>query len=87
VRLGTSSLDIEIFAYLFARDWNHFLEIQEGLLLHVMEIIQQAGAEIAFPSQTTYLATHSSDKLALRVHDRGGRRRTDQINSAEAVPH
>ena len=85
VRLGTSSLDIEIFAHLFARDWNHFLEIQEGLLLRVMEIIQQAGAEIAFPSQTTYLAAHSSDKLALRVHDRGGRRRTDQIHSEETV--
>jgi MscS family membrane protein len=64
VRLGASSLDVEIFAYLLARDWNHFLEIQEDLLLRVMEIIQHAGTEIAFPSQTMYLATHSSDKVA-----------------------
>jgi MscS family membrane protein len=65
LRLGPSSLDVEIFAYLFARDWNHFLEIQENMLLRVMEIIQQAGAEIAFPSQTTYLTTHPSDRLSL----------------------
>ena len=55
---------MEIFAYVFAIDWVDFLEIQGALLLSVMDIIKQAGAEIAFPSQTMYLAAHSSDKLA-----------------------
>jgi MscS family membrane protein len=87
LRLGPSSLDVEIFAYLYARDWNHFLEIQENLLLRVMEIIQQAGAEIAFPSQTTYLAAHPSDRVSLQVHDGGGRRRTDRIHIEETVHH
>jgi MscS family membrane protein len=64
LRLGACTLDVEIFAYVFARDWGQFLEIQEELLLNVMEIIQQAEAEIAFPSQTMYLAVHSSDKVA-----------------------
>jgi MscS family membrane protein len=45
-----------------ARDWNHFLEIQEELLLRIMETVQQTGAEIAFPSQTMYLATDSAEK-------------------------
>ena len=85
IRLGPSSLDVEIFAYLYSRDWNHFLEIQEHMLLRVMEIIQQAGVEIAFPSQTTYLATHPSDGLSLKVHDGGGRRRTDRIHIEETV--
>ena len=87
IRLGPSSLDVEIFAYLYSRDWNHFLEIQEDMLLRVMEIIQQAGVEIAFPSQTTYLATHPSDGLSLKVHDSGGRRRTDRIHIEETVHH
>jgi MscS family membrane protein len=87
IRLGASSLDIEIFAYLFARDWNHFLEIQEDLLLRVMEIIEQAGAEIALPSHTTYLAAHSSDRQALTVPDGGGRRRTDRVHVEEIVHH
>jgi MscS family membrane protein len=64
LRLGASSVDVEIFAYVFAIDWVDFLDIQGELLLSVMDIIKQAGAEIAFPSQTMYLAAHSSDKLA-----------------------
>jgi MscS family membrane protein len=64
LRLGASSVDVDIFAYVFAIDWVDFLEIQGELLLSVMDIIKQAGAEIALPSQTMYLATHSSDKLA-----------------------
>jgi MscS family membrane protein len=87
IRLGPSSLDVEIFAYLFARDWNHFLEIQEELLLRVMEIIQQAGAEIAFPSQTTYLAAHLSDKATGAIPDlrkqRGSKKLQDERTVAQ----
>ena len=53
---GTSSLDVEIFAYVLARDWNSFLEIQQELLLQVMEIVHAAGTRLAYPSQTLYLA-------------------------------
>ena len=37
------------------RDWTEFLGIREDILLRVMDIIEQAGAAIAFPSQTLYL--------------------------------
>jgi MscS family membrane protein len=56
LRLGAFSLDVEIFSYLYARDWNHFLEIQEQLLFGVTEIVNLAGTRIAFPSQTMYVA-------------------------------
>jgi MscS family membrane protein len=56
---GSSSLDVEVCAYVYARDWNCFLEIQEGLLLRLMEIVQEAGTQIALPSQITYLAPDS----------------------------
>ena len=49
-------LDVDVFAYLLARDWNHFLEIQEQLLFGITEIVSRAGTSIAFPSQTTYVA-------------------------------
>jgi MscS family membrane protein len=64
LRMGTFSLDVDIVAYVYAAaaDWNDFLEFQEELLLRIMEIVQQTEAEIAFPSQTMYLATDSSDK-------------------------
>jgi MscS family membrane protein len=62
VRFGASSLEVDIFAYVFATDWNNFLEIQEELLLGIMDIVQKAGAGIALPSQILYLAADKSDK-------------------------
>lgn len=56
LRLGAFSLDIELYAYVYAHDWPAFLEIQEKLLLRVMEIIERAGTAIAFPSQTLHMA-------------------------------
>jgi MscS family membrane protein len=55
LRIGSFSLDVELFAYFYASDWNRFLEVQEGLLLQAMEIVHRAGSDIAFPSQTLHL--------------------------------
>jgi MscS family membrane protein len=65
LRLGAFSLDVEIFAYAFARDWPHFLEIQEGLLLRITEIVTSAGTGIAFPSQTMYVE-HAPTELTAK---------------------
>lgn len=64
LRLGAFSLDIELFVYFFATDWNRFLEIQETLLLQVMEIVERAGTQIAFPSQTLHLADDRAPRPA-----------------------
>jgi MscS family membrane protein len=55
-RLGSFSLDIEVFAYLVAEDWPGFLTIQQDLLLRIMETIEAAGTAVAFPSQTLHIA-------------------------------
>lgn len=55
IGLGSHSLDVEIFAYVFARDYAGFLELQEELLLACMEIVEKSGTGFAFPSQTLYL--------------------------------
>ena len=49
--LSASSLDVEIFAYFFAKDWNHFLEIQGELLLQIMEMLQSIGIQMAIQSR------------------------------------
>ena len=59
IRLGLYSLDVEVFAYIKARDWNEFLELQEPLLLDVLKSIESAGVQIALPSQSVFLATKS----------------------------
>jgi MscS family membrane protein len=55
LRLGASSLDVDVFAYLHAANLNHFLELQESLLFGITDVVAQAGTEIAFPSQTMYV--------------------------------
>jgi MscS family membrane protein len=60
LRFGTSSLDVEVLAYFFARDWGHFLEIQQELLLQIMEIVQAAGTQMALQSHVVYPAAVSA---------------------------
>lgn len=55
VRLGASSLDLELQANILTRQENEFMEVQQELLLEVMRVVETAGAEFAFPSQTIYL--------------------------------
>jgi MscS family membrane protein len=60
-RLGSFSLDIELFAYIYARDWEAFLETQQEMLLEVMGIVERSGAVITLPSQTLHLAERRDD--------------------------
>ncbi len=62
IRLGSFSLDIDLFAYVAAPDWNGFLEIQEKLLVAIMEIVEEAGTGIAFPSRRISLGPDQSEK-------------------------
>jgi MscS family membrane protein len=56
VGLGPSSIDVEIFAYVFETAQEAFLSVQEDLLLRIMDIVASGGSGFAFPSQTIYMA-------------------------------
>ncbi len=63
VGFGASSLDIELFAYVMTTNWAEFLGIREDILLRVMDIVEQSGTAIAFPSRTLYLGRdHKPDR-------------------------
>ena len=53
---GADALNIEIYAYVHASDFNGFLEISEDLNLRIMDIVAESGTGFAFPSQTLYIA-------------------------------
>jgi MscS family membrane protein len=61
LQFGPSSLDVEIFAYVLAHDWNQFLKIQEFLLLRIMDYIESSGVQFAFPLQTHVVAAPTSN--------------------------
>lgn len=52
---GASSLDVEVFAYIFAPDYEAFLERKETLLMSFMPLVEQHNSGFAFPSSTVYL--------------------------------
>jgi len=56
VGFGSSSLDLEVFAYVLETQYDAFLEIQEDLLLRIMEIVDASGTAVAVPAQTSYIA-------------------------------
>jgi MscS family membrane protein len=53
LKFGDNGLEVEIYAYILERDYGIFLATQEDLMLQVMESLEQTGAAVALPSQTT----------------------------------
>jgi MscS family membrane protein len=67
VKLGESSLDLEIFAYVPTADYDGFLAVREDIYLRIMDIVAQSGTSLAFPSQTTYTASDNGVDEAKRA--------------------
>ncbi len=51
---GPYSLDIDIYSYIEANDYAEHLAVKEDLNLRIMDIISNAGAEIALPTRIEY---------------------------------
>ncbi len=56
---GASSLDILIYCFTSSTIWNEYLEARQDICLKIMQILEELGLEIAFPSRSVYL--HSTD--------------------------
>jgi len=52
---GPSSLDFFIYTFTKTTVWTEFHAVKEDVLFKVSDIIEQHGAEIAFPTQTIHL--------------------------------
>ncbi|WP_246434450.1 mechanosensitive ion channel family protein [Nitrosophilus labii] len=50
-----SSLSIFIYCFTNTANWQKYLEIKEDVNLKIMDIVESAGAEFAFPSQSIYV--------------------------------
>jgi MscS family membrane protein len=81
IEFGTTSLQVETFAYIKTRDYTAFLEIQEDLMLRIMDIIAASGTSIALPSQVIYL-----DRDGRSRADRGHAVRDDVEPNLEVTP-
>ena len=53
IGIAKESQDVEIFAYVYAADYNVFLATQEELLLRILGVVESAGTALALPTQVT----------------------------------
>jgi MscS family membrane protein len=58
---AASSLDIEIMAWFQTPEWSEFQLIRQEVLLGFMEVVQNAGTSIAFPTRTVHLVQAPSE--------------------------
>lgn len=52
-----SSLDIFIYFFTITTVWGEFLEVKEDINFKIMEILEEEGVSVAFPSRSIYLET------------------------------
>ncbi len=53
---GPSSLDVNVRVYALVQDWNEYHAIREDLYFRFMDLIEESGTGVAFPSTTVYMA-------------------------------
>ena len=53
LKLGENAIEVEIYAYILVREYRDFLAVQEELILHAMDVLEDSGAAVALPTQTT----------------------------------
>lgn len=58
---GASSLDILVYCFTTSTHWERYLEAREDVCLQIMDVLNDLGLEIAFPSQTLYMPDVNRD--------------------------
>ena len=57
---ASSSLDFFVYTFTRTTNWVRFHEIKQDVMLKIIDIITQHGAECAFPTSTIHLAENES---------------------------
>ncbi|HKK55490.1 mechanosensitive ion channel family protein [Marinobacter sp.] len=62
---SASSLDIMVYTFTKTINWVNFHEVKQDVLLKISQIIEDHGAEVAFPTRTLHLAGNAEPDLDL----------------------
>jgi MscS family membrane protein len=54
---NASSIDLMVYCFTRTTVWGEWLELKEKLAFRIKEIVEEAGAGFAFPSQSVYVET------------------------------
>lgn len=61
---ASSSLDFFVYTFTKTTNWIEFHEVKQDVLIKIMNIIEENGAEFAFPTQTLHLDVSATPELA-----------------------
>ena len=57
---AASSLDFFIYTFTKTTNWIRFHEVKQDVLLKIIDIIKEEGAEFAYPTSTLHIAGNAS---------------------------
>ena len=61
-QFAASSVDFFVYTFTKTVNWEHFHRVKQDVLLKIADIIENHGAECAFPSSMVYIADENSEK-------------------------
>ena len=64
--LSDSSLNLQIYCFTKSTVWTQFLAAKEDLILQLMDLVENHGLEIAYPTRTLYLREEQWQAEAIR---------------------
>jgi MscS family membrane protein len=75
IGVRNSAIEIELFAYVMATSWEVFLEAQEEMLLHVIDIVEAGGTTFASQGPSVFGARGSTEAIGSRKDEKAGLRK------------
>ena len=66
---GASHLEFFIYTFTKTTQWVQYHEIKQDVLMKIMNIVHQHGAEFAFPTRTLHLISQNDDAPATGLED------------------
>ena len=67
-RFSDSSIDILLYCFTNTTDWLEWLRVKEQLLIKIKSIVEDAGTDFAFPSQSLYIEAMGDDIEIAPLH-------------------
>ncbi len=68
---GASSLDFFIYTFTRTTDWVEFHQIKQDVMLKIIGIVEELGADFAFPTQTVHLPELTDAEVLAAVTGQG----------------
>lgn len=66
---GASHLEFFIYTFTKTTQWVRYHEIKQDVLMKIMTIVNEHGAEFAFPTRTLHLVSHNDNHPATGLED------------------